>query len=109
MPWEEAFELVVSGGRPEGEPLAEISILIEGSVAAQVGEVSNAPSRIPVENPVSEREQGVHVTLRSTVFNPAGRGMSDAQRDLGVRLYRVDLRGRSDPSDSAIGPGGCGR
>lgn len=109
MPWEDAFELVVSGGRPEGEPLAEISILIEGSVAAQVGEVPNAPTRITVENPVSEREQGVHVTIRSTVFNPAGRGMSDDQRDLGVRLYRVDLRRRSDPSDSEIGPDRRGR
>jgi hypothetical protein len=103
VPWAEAFEFVVSGGRLDGEPLAEISILIEGELAAQVVTVSNAPTTITVENPVSERPQGVQVTIRSTVFTPAERGVSDDQRDLGTRLYRIDFAGRSGSSEPAIG------
>jgi hypothetical protein len=63
VPWAEAFAFVVSGGRLDGEPLAEISILIEGELAAQVVTVSNAPTTITVENPVPERPQGVQVTI----------------------------------------------
>ena len=87
MPWEEAFQFVVSGGRPEGE------------LAAHVATVPNAPTTITVDNPVSQRAQGVQVTIRSTVFNPAGRGLSDDRRDLGARLYRVDFTGHSGPSE----------
>jgi hypothetical protein len=41
--------------------------------------------------------------IRSTVFTPAERGVSEDQRDLGTRLYRIDFDGRSGANEPAIG------
>lgn len=105
LPQRETYRFLVSGGRPEGAPAAEISIWIDGRQATDATAVPNAPVTITVPSPVSgERPNGVEVTIRSTVFNPSALGLSRDSRDLGTRLYQIGFSGA--PATGQFGAAG---
>ena len=101
VPGGDRIRLVVAGGRPPEVELAEISVwagphrIVDGLV------VGNAPETITLDLPESERSGSIELTIRSTAFRPRTLGLSSDFRNLGVRLYRVDvLRAPPDGASS---------
>ena len=99
IPGGDRIRLVVAGARPpEAEP-AEISVwagphrLADGLIAG------NDPQTITLDLPESERSGSIELTIRSTAFRPRALGLSSDLRNLGVRVYRVDVL--RDPPDEA--------
>ena len=99
-----AVRLTLSGARPAGVPPARVSVSIDGALVLENLEISDEPMEVVVELPVVEgRVRGAaprstetaprELALSSSVFNPAQAGLSADGRQLGVRLYRVELVG----------------
>ena len=61
--------------------------------------VGNDPQTITLDLPESERSGSIELTIRSTAFRPRALGLSSDLRNLGVRVYRVDVL--RDPPDEA--------
>ena len=99
IPGGDRIRLAVAGARPpEAEP-AEISVWAGPHRLAEGLVVGNDPQTITLDLPESERSGSTELTIRSTAFRPQALGLSSDRRNLGVRVYRVDVL--RDPPDEA--------
>jgi len=110
--------LTVSGARPQGLPPARVSVGVDGVLVLENLEISNEPMDVVVDVPAVRGEARDEATpadgpstatapssaaprmlvLTSTTFRPAQAGDESDERQLGVRLYRVELGPPSNPS-----------
>ena len=82
--------LTVAGGRPAGVAPADISVWVNGVLAAGPLVLANAPETVRVSVPHASGL--VELMIESTVFNPQALGLVPPDtRDLGVQIYRVDF------------------
>ena len=103
VPGGDRVSLVVAGARPpEAEP-AEISVWAGPHRLADGLVLGNDVQTITLDLPESERSGSTELTIRSTAFRPQSLGLSPDRRNLGVRLYRVDVL-RDSPDDSPSDP-----
>ena len=89
--------LEVAGGRPTGMEPAEISVWAGPHQIANGLAIGDAPQTITLELPESERAGATELTIRSTAFRPVDLGLSSDRRNLGVRVYAVEVL--RDPAD----------
>ena len=100
VPGGDRVSLVVAGARPpEAEP-ARISVWAGPHRIADGLVLGNDVQTITLDLPESERAGSTELTIRSTAFRPQSLGLSSDRRNLGVRVYRVDVR-RDSPDDAA--------
>ena len=85
------IRLVVAGARPPEAAPAEISVWAGPHRIAEGLVVGNDPHAITLDLPASERSGSTELTIRSTAFRPRDMGLSSDLRNLGVRVYRVDV------------------
>ncbi len=113
-----AVRLTLAGARPAGLPPARLSVSVDGALLLSNVEIADAPAEILLElpadadssPPASERSVTAPgpqpprlLVVTSTTFHPHQVSESTDVRQLGVKLYRVDLvRGAgSEPADAA--------
>jgi hypothetical protein len=86
-----------NGGRPPGEPPADVTILLNDTVVGTVRvengfreyDVAIAPALAAAAAATGE---SVRIMLRTPTWNPAKAGISGDDRDLGVMVDRVAVR-----------------
>ena len=91
VPGGDRISLVVAGARPAEVEPAEISVWAGPHRIAEGLVVGNDPQTIVLDLPESERAGSTELTIRSTAFRPRALGLSPDLRNLGVRVYRVDV------------------
>ena len=99
VPGGDRISLMVAGARAPGAAPAEISVWAGPHRIADGLAVGNAPRAVTLELPESERAGSTEITIRSNAFRPEALGLSSDRRNLGVRVYRVDVL--RDPPDDA--------
>ena len=99
IPGGDRIRLAVAGARPREVEPAEISVWAGPHLIAEGLVVGNDPQTITLDLPESERSGSTELTIRSTAFRPQALGLSSDRRNLGVRVYRVDVL--RDPPDEA--------
>ena len=99
VPGGDRISLVVAGARPPEAAPAEISVWAGPHRIANGLVVGNALQTITLDLPETERSGWTELTIRSTAFRPLSLGLSSDRRNLGVRVYRVDVL--HDPPDDA--------
>ena len=99
VPGGDRVSLLVAGARPPGAEPAEISVWAGEQRIAEGLVVGNDPQTITLDLPESERSGSTELTIRSTAFRPRALGLSSDLRNLGVRLYSVDVL--VDPPDES--------
>ena len=91
-----AFE--VAGSRPPAAPPAEISVWAGPHRIADGLAVGNGRQTIELDLPASERAGTTELTIRSNAFRPVALDISPDRRNLGIRVYRVEVL-RDPPDD----------
>ena len=91
VPGGDRIRLVVAGARPPAAAPAEISVWAGPHRIAEGLVVGNDPHAITLDLPASERSGSTELTIRSTAIQPRALGLSSDSRNLGVRVYRVDV------------------
>ena len=99
VPGGDRIRLVVAGARPPAAAPAEISVWAGPHRIAEGLVVGNDPHAITLDLPASERSGSTELTIRSTAIQPRALGLSSDSRNLGVRVYRVDVL--SDAPDAS--------
>jgi hypothetical protein len=85
------IRLVLAGGRPDGSEAAEITIRVNQRPVIERFLVPSEPTTITVENRDQGRAGVTNVTIESNVFRPRDLGLSPDERELGVKVYRVEF------------------
>ncbi len=99
VPGGDRIRLVVAGARPPAAAPAEISVWAGPHRIADGLVIGNDPHAITLDLPASERSGSTELTIRSTAIQPRALGLSSDSRNLGVRVYRVDVL--SDAPDAS--------
>jgi hypothetical protein len=110
----EQVRIVLAGDRPEGAPAARIAVHIGEQLVVEDLAVGAGPQTIVVENPAhgaggstpdrsgpgaaggstlerpGEVARKTTLTIESTVFSPRALGLSADDRQLGVKVYRIE-------------------
>ncbi len=97
IPGGDRIRLEVAGARPPEMEPAEISVWAGPHRIAEGLVVGNDPQTIMLDLPESERSGSTELTIRATAFRPQALGLSSDRRNLGLRVYRVDVL--RDPRD----------
>ena len=106
IPGGTGITLVVGGGRPEGAPPAELSVWIGDHLAVDRMTVADRLQEITVDTPWISAVRPVELTMQSTVFQPHDFGGSVDDRDLGVKVHRVEFRPGAPGAGAVVsGPG----
>ena len=92
--------LEVAGGRPPGMAPAEVSVWAGPHRIADGLAVGEGLQTITLDLPESERAGPTELTIRSTAFRPSDLELSPDRRNLGIRVYRVEVL-RAPPDDSS--------
>jgi hypothetical protein len=104
VPTTNRLTMVLQGARPPGIAPAVVSIAANGRSVLENASVSSQSTRIELDLSDLDLAGPVTVTIDSSTFNPRSSGLSDDERDLGVRVYRVDFDGAGDSSLSERPP-----
>jgi hypothetical protein len=91
VPAASSIGLLVAGGRPPGVPPAKLSVWIDDEPVLRESPIPDEPTRIALRNPDPSSSEQVTVRLRASVFTPRDLGVAEDDRELGVRLFRVDF------------------
>jgi hypothetical protein len=91
VPASSKVSLDLAGARPEGEAPAKLWVWIDDQPVVADETVPNERTRIVLDNPQPRGSGVVTLRIRSSVFNPRQSGLSNDERNLGVRLYRVQF------------------
>jgi len=83
--------LVLAGGRPAGVPAAEIRVWVDDELIIDNQVVPDYQTEITIHVPDIPNSGLTRVTMVSTTFSPKALGFSEDERNLGVRVYRVDF------------------
>jgi len=90
--------LLLDGGRPRGVHAAKIWLWVDDRLVLEGRVIPNTPTEVTVSVPVvsigdsgGEGPRLISVRLTSNTFNPKDLGISDDDRNLGVRVYRVEF------------------
>ena len=94
IPAEEVIQVSMDGWRPAGVAAAEVSIWVGGQLVAQDLTLPRSPTTVTLANPAAQAGGVTDLQIRSTVFSPQRVGLSNDDRTLGARIYRVEFRGR---------------
>jgi hypothetical protein len=86
----ERIRIVLSGERPQGAPPARISIHVDGRLAIEDLGVAATPQTIVVEGPGQGAGAKPTLTIETTAFRPSDLGLSADDRQLGVKVYRIE-------------------
>jgi hypothetical protein len=86
----ERIRIVLSGERPQGAPPARVSIHVDGRPAVEDLTVAATPQTIVVEGPGQGAGAKTTLTIETTAFRPLDLGLSQDDRQLGVKVYRIE-------------------
>jgi hypothetical protein len=88
------LRLLMSGGRPAGVAPAAVTITAARGEPVTLSSLPDTPTEIVVSAPDTADagpEAVTTLTIESTTFSPADTGLSADDRELGVRLYAVEI------------------
>ena len=90
LPAASAVTLVVAGPRPPGAAPAEITVSVGERVLGR-WTLAGTPQAVRMDLPETGGPGPIELEIGSTTFQPEVLGSSPDRRDLGVRLYRVQV------------------
>ena len=89
VPRRPRIALLLSGARPAGTPPAVVSIWVGSRQAVESRVVSDTPVWVVLD--LAADTASTTIRVESSTFSPATEGLSGDARELGVRLYEIDL------------------